>query len=144
MQLQPLALRWWPCLWLWVLRASNVPPMTGVTAAINGGIVTTSFRGSHMAINGPAAGLIAVILSSLGNPGFSDNFVVKVDDEAGMDVFLTDELKQFFKSSNIDHIERSGQAILISPDQFRLAPIHEYSRIIKMLDKLRTLVAKLD
>ncbi len=40
--------------------------MTGVTSAIIGGIVTTFFRGSHVAINGPAAGLIAVILSSLG------------------------------------------------------------------------------
>ena len=50
---------------LGIAYASNVPPMTGVTSAIIGGIVTTFFRGSHVAINGPAAGLIAVILSSL-------------------------------------------------------------------------------
>lgn len=73
-------------------------------------------------------------------PKFSENFVVKVDDQEGMDAFLTEELKNFLENSNIDHIESSGEAILIFPDQFRLAPIQEYSRIIKMLDQLRTLL----
>ena len=50
---------------LGIAYASNVPPMAGIMSAIIGGVVTTFFRGSHMAINGPAAGLIAVILSSL-------------------------------------------------------------------------------
>ncbi|MFT4759138.1 MAG: MFS superfamily sulfate permease-like transporter [Paraglaciecola sp.] len=48
-----------------VAEASNVPPMSGVLAAIIGGVVTTIFRGSHVAINGPAAGLIAVIVSAM-------------------------------------------------------------------------------
>ena len=39
--------------------------MAGVLSAIIGGVVTTFFRGGHMAINGPAAGLIAVILGGL-------------------------------------------------------------------------------
>ena len=50
---------------LGIAYASNVPPMAGIVSAIIGGVVTTFFRGSHVAINGPAAGLIAVILSSL-------------------------------------------------------------------------------
>jgi len=50
---------------LGIAYASGVPPMSGVLAAIIGGIVTTFFRGSHIAINGPAAGLIAVILASV-------------------------------------------------------------------------------
>lgn len=45
--------------------ASGVTPMVGIMSAVIGGIVTTFFRGSHLAINGPAAGLIAVILSSV-------------------------------------------------------------------------------
>jgi len=45
--------------------ASGVTPMSGIFSAIIGGIVTTFFRGSHLAINGPAAGLIAVILTSV-------------------------------------------------------------------------------
>ena len=49
---------------LGIALASGVPPMSGILSAIIGGIVTTFFRGSHVAINGPAAGLIAVIFSA--------------------------------------------------------------------------------
>lgn len=50
---------------LGIAVASEVTPMAGVLSAIIGGVVTTFFRGSHVAINGPAAGLIAVILGGL-------------------------------------------------------------------------------
>jgi MFS superfamily sulfate permease-like transporter len=50
---------------LGVAAASGAPPISGLISAIVGGIVATLFRGSHLAINGPAAGLIAVILSSI-------------------------------------------------------------------------------
>ncbi len=50
---------------LGVALASGVPPISGLISAIIGGIVVTLFRGSHLAINGPAAGLIAVILSGI-------------------------------------------------------------------------------
>ncbi|MDH3711341.1 MAG: SulP family inorganic anion transporter [Cyclobacteriaceae bacterium] len=49
---------------LGIAVASGVPPMSGITSAIIGGVVTTFFRSSHVAINGPAAGLIAVILGA--------------------------------------------------------------------------------
>ncbi len=49
---------------LGIAIASGAPPMAGIFAAIIGGVVTTFFRGSHIAINGPTAGLIAVLLSS--------------------------------------------------------------------------------
>ena len=50
---------------LGIAVASDVTPMAGVLSAIIGGVVTTFFRGGHVAINGPAAGLIAVILGGL-------------------------------------------------------------------------------
>ncbi len=50
---------------LGIAVASGAPPISGLLSAIIGGIVVTLFRGSHLAINGPAAGLIAVILSAL-------------------------------------------------------------------------------
>ncbi len=50
---------------LGIALASGVPPMSGIIAAVVGGLVTTFFRGSHVAINGPTAGLIAAILSSI-------------------------------------------------------------------------------
>ncbi len=49
---------------LGVAAASGAPPIAGLISAIIGGIVATPFRGSHLTINGPAAGLIAVILSA--------------------------------------------------------------------------------
>jgi MFS superfamily sulfate permease-like transporter len=49
---------------LGVASASDFPPIAGLISAIIGGVVATLFRGSHLAINGPAAGLIAVILSA--------------------------------------------------------------------------------
>lgn len=50
---------------LGIAVASGVQPIAGILSAIIGGVVTTFFRGSHVAINGPAAGLIAVILGGL-------------------------------------------------------------------------------
>ena len=50
---------------LGIALASGVPPITGILSAAIGGIVTTFFRGSFVGINGPAAGLIAVILGSI-------------------------------------------------------------------------------
>ena len=50
---------------LGIAIASGMPPMSGVVAVVIGGLVTTFVRGSHIAINGPAAGLIAVTLAAL-------------------------------------------------------------------------------
>ncbi len=50
---------------LGIAMASNVPPMAGVISAVIGGLFATFFRGSHVAINGPAAGLIVVILTAM-------------------------------------------------------------------------------
>lgn len=50
---------------LGIALASGAPAMSGIIAAIIGGVVTTFFRGSHVAINGPAAGLIVVVLTGV-------------------------------------------------------------------------------
>ncbi|MBV1888016.1 MAG: hypothetical protein KUG51_01880 [Urechidicola sp.] len=50
---------------LGIAVASGVSPMSGLLSAIIAGVVTTFFRGSNLAINGPAAGLIAAILGGL-------------------------------------------------------------------------------
>tara|TARA_R110002072_G_scaffold22582_19_gene79141 strand:+ start:2828 stop:5077 length:2250 start_codon:yes stop_codon:yes gene_type:complete len=50
---------------LGIALASGVPPVAGVISAIVGGLITTFFRGSHIAINGPAAALIAAVLATI-------------------------------------------------------------------------------
>ena len=50
---------------LGVALASGVPLMAGVIAGIVGGIVVGIFGGSELGVSGPAAGLVAVVLSTL-------------------------------------------------------------------------------
>jgi MFS superfamily sulfate permease-like transporter len=50
--------------------------MSGVLSAIIGGVVTTFFRGGHLTINGPAAGLIAAILGGLVALDYNINYVL--------------------------------------------------------------------
>ena len=50
---------------LGIAVASGVPPISGILSCIIGGLVTTLFRSSHVTINGPAAGLITVVLGAI-------------------------------------------------------------------------------
>ncbi|MBS2009837.1 MAG: SulP family inorganic anion transporter [Cyanobacteria bacterium SZAS TMP-1] len=57
---------------LGIALASGVPPMAGIFSAIIGGIVVSQIGGSFVTINGPAAGLIVVILASVDRLGGGD------------------------------------------------------------------------
>ncbi len=50
---------------LGIAIASGAPPMSGIISIIIGGVVTTFLRGSHVAINGPANSLIAIVLVAM-------------------------------------------------------------------------------
>ncbi|MDC3253033.1 SulP family inorganic anion transporter [Crocinitomicaceae bacterium] len=45
--------------------AIGIPPIAGLITAFVGGVVTTFFRSSKLAINGPAAGLIGVVIAAI-------------------------------------------------------------------------------
>ncbi|WP_370089758.1 SulP family inorganic anion transporter [Ekhidna sp.] len=47
---------------LGIALAAGAPAMAGIISAVVGGVVTTFYRGGHVSINGPAKGVIGVIL----------------------------------------------------------------------------------
>ncbi len=47
---------------LGIALAAGAPAMAGIISAVVGGVVTTLYRGGHISVNGPAKGVIAVIL----------------------------------------------------------------------------------
>lgn len=57
---------------LGIAMASGFPPMAGIITAIVGGIVVSRISGSYVTINGPAAGLIVVILDAVQTLGQGD------------------------------------------------------------------------
>jgi MFS superfamily sulfate permease-like transporter len=60
---------------LGIALASGVPPMAGLIAAIVGGVIVSQLSGSYVTINGPAAGLIVVILGAVESLGQGDPIV---------------------------------------------------------------------
>ncbi|MGR8929940.1 MAG: SulP family inorganic anion transporter [Gammaproteobacteria bacterium] len=57
---------------LGIAMASGFPPMAGIISAIVGGLIVSRISGSNVTINGPAAGLIVVILDAVQSLGQGD------------------------------------------------------------------------
>ena len=94
---------------LGISMASGFPPMAGIITAIVGGLVVSRISGSFVTINGPAAGLIVVILDSVQSLGHGDNvagyhltlaaIVVASVLQILMCIFKAGKLSAFFPSS---------------------------------------------
>jgi hypothetical protein len=66
--------------------------------------------------------------------------VVRVEDKKAMDEFLTEEFKALFEISRLNHIESNGEALLIFNNNFRLAQLLDYVRMIQFADHLKKII----
>lgn len=103
--------------------ASGAPPISGLISAIVGGVITTLYRGSHVAINGPANGLIVVILSAFAmlddGSGNTFQYILAASVIAGflkflLGVFKMGKFGDFFPSSVIIGMLAAFGIIIIS------------------------------
>ena len=58
-----------------IALASGAPPTAGLLAGIVGGTIVSLFSSTKLAINGPAAGLIVIVLASVEEMGAGDNLL---------------------------------------------------------------------
>ena len=96
---------------LGISMASGFPPSAGIITAIIGGMVVSRISGSFITINGPAAGLIVVVLSAVQELGAGDAMagyrytlaaiVVASAIQILMGVFKAGRMSSFFPASVI-------------------------------------------
>ncbi|WP_394752747.1 SulP family inorganic anion transporter [Crenothrix sp.] len=96
---------------LGISMASGFPPSAGIITAIIGGLVVSRLSGSYVTINGPAAGLIVVVLDAVQSLGEGDAMagyrytlaaiVIASVLQIGMGVFKAGRLSSFFPASVI-------------------------------------------
>ncbi|WP_103068946.1 SulP family inorganic anion transporter [Aquimarina sediminis] len=63
---------------LGIALASGAPLFSGLIAGIVGGVIVGALSGSKIGVSGPAAGLAAIVLTSIGALGGFENFLVAV------------------------------------------------------------------
>lgn len=73
-------------------------------------------------------------------PNFPKDYTVKVEDVKAMDAFITDKLKVLIEISGLHHLESNGEAILIFSNNFKLAQIQEYVKMIQFADNFKSMV----
>ncbi|MFK7818882.1 MAG: SulP family inorganic anion transporter [Planctomycetaceae bacterium] len=62
---------------LGIALASDAPPLSGIIAGIVGGLVVTVFSDSSLGVSGPAAGLVAIVVTAITDLGF-EHFLLAV------------------------------------------------------------------
>ncbi|MBS1997337.1 MAG: SulP family inorganic anion transporter, partial [Cyanobacteria bacterium SZAS LIN-2] len=113
--------------------ASGMPPMAGIFAAIIGGLVVSQLSGSFVTINGPAAGLIVVVVHAVdklggGSEGYHGTLAVIVISGVLlliMGLCKAGELSKFFPSSVVHGMLASiGITIMLKqfPHMLGVAP----------------------
>ena len=112
---------------LGIAMASGFPPMAGIITAIIGGLLVSRISGSNITINGPAAGMIVVILDAVQSLGEGDAMagyrytlaaiVIASVFQALSGVFKAGRLSAFFPLSVV-HGMLAAIGIIIMAKQF--------------------------
>ena len=71
---------------------------------------------------------------------FPKGFIVKVEDVKSMNAFLTDKLKVLFELSGLHRIESNGEAIVIFSNNFKLAQLQDYAKMIQFAENFKSIV----
>ncbi len=135
---------------LGIAIASNAPPVAGIIAGIVGGMLAGFLSGSHLTINGPAAGLIVIVLGSVAELGQGD--IVKgfqyttavVVVVGGLQIVLgflkAGKLTNFFNLSVI-HGMLAGIGIIIILKMFHVAVGMDGSQAVQNAEGMLGLIA---
>ncbi len=104
---------------LGIAIASGMEPIAGILSAVIGGVITTLFRGSHIGINGPGAGIIAPILTGLALLEGNINYVLAAIVVAGgiqalMGLLRMGRFARMFPSSVLNGILAAIGVIIIT------------------------------
>jgi len=73
---------------------------------------------------------------------FPKEYLVKVEDKTAMDAFLTDKFKALIEISDLHHIESNGEAILIFSNNFRLAQLKDYVKMIQFAESAKSIITE--
>jgi MFS superfamily sulfate permease-like transporter len=73
---------------LGIAQASGAPPFAGIIAGVIGGIIIGALSGSALSVSGPAAGLIAIVVTALATLGSFEVFLCSVIVAGGVQFLL--------------------------------------------------------
>jgi MFS superfamily sulfate permease-like transporter len=115
---------------LGLAMASEAPPISGIIAAVVGGIVVSFLGGSHVTISGPGNGLVGVLLVAITTLGLESAYAAIIF--SGLLLTLLGflrlgKLADFFPSSAIQGM-LAAIGLIILGKQFHIMLAHKISR----------------
>ncbi len=115
---------------LGIALASGAPAIAGIITAIVGGVLVSLLSGSHVTINGPAAGLIVIVLGAIealgeGDPAAGYRFALAVGVACGviqivLGLLRAGKMTNFFPLSVV-HGMLAGIGVIIMARQIHVA-----------------------
>jgi len=67
-------------------------------------------------------------------------YIAKVENSDEMDAFMTDKLKVLIEISGLHHLESNGEAILIFSNNFSLAQVRDYIKMIQFVENFKSMI----